>query len=165
MEKVYVRRMLEVKKNKRELERVLNVKLRILGRYAEIFGSSLDEYDALQVFDAINFGFSARKALMLRQEDFVFKIIHIKEHTHRSLRAVKARLIGTHGKTRKTMSLIAGCEILIKEGEVGVVGYVEDVENTERAVVNLIKGSKQGNMYKYLERMNRLKKESAFDPL
>jgi len=159
MEVIFLSKISEVRKNKGRLEGELGVKLKIVGKKIEIDGESVAEYDALQFFEAVNFGFSIRKALLLKNEDYVFKKIHIKEYTKRSLKAVRARLIGTKGKTRKAMSEISGCEILIKESEVGVVGDGEAVENVERAVIHLIEGSKQGNMYKFLERMNRVRKE------
>ena len=164
METVFVKRIREVLKNKKELEKKLNVKLVIKRNLITVDGGSLDEYDALQVFDAVSFGFSVRKALLLKNEDYAFKKIHIRDYTKRNLRDIKSRLIGTKGKTRKAMSQISGCEILIKEGEVGIVGYAEDVENAETAIINLIKGSKQSNMYRYLEKMNRLMKEDDFNP-
>jgi len=122
MEVIFLSKISEVRKNKGRLEGELGVKLKIVGKKIEIDGESVAEYDALQFFEAVNFGFSIRKALLLKNEDYVFKKIHIKEYTKRSLKAVRARLIGTKGKTRKAMSEISGCEILIKESEVGVVG-------------------------------------------
>jgi ribosomal RNA assembly protein len=88
----------------------------------------------------------------------MFKKVRIKDHTRRNLRDIKSRLIGTHGKTKKTMAEISGCEILIKESEVGFIGGVDVIEDVERAIINLIKGSKQANMYRYLERRNRERK-------
>ncbi|MBU0760500.1 MAG: hypothetical protein KJ600_00190 [Nanoarchaeota archaeon] len=158
METIYVKRMREVEKLKLQLEKKLNVKIKILGRNVVIDGSSLDEYDARIFFDAVNFGFSVKKALLLKEEDFVFRVVHIKDYTKRNLKVVKSRLIGKKGKTRRTISLISGCEVLIKEGEVGIIGDAEDVEDTETAIINIIKGSKQSNVYRYLEKMNTLDK-------
>jgi len=163
METIYVTRIGEVRKNKKNLERKLGVKIAIKGGRVSFHGKSLDEYDAAQVFEAISFGFSSRKALRLKNEDYVFRIVHIKEHTKRNLKDIKSRLIGTHGRTRKTVSGISGCDVLIQEGDVGIIGDVENVANAEIAVISLIKGSKQSNMYKFLEKRNRLKKEDDFN--
>jgi KH domain-containing protein len=163
METVYLKKIGEVRKLKPELEKKLNVAITISKGRVTMKGSSLDEYDALKVFEAIGFGFGVRKALKLKEEDSVFKIVHIKEHTKRNLTDIKSRLIGTHGKTRKTISVISGCEVVIGESDVGIIGYVEDVERAETAVISLIKGSKQANTYRYLERMNRAKKEGQPD--
>ena len=161
METIFIRRINDVKKSKLELERKLNVKIKILENKVTVIGDTLEEYDAIKVFDAIQFGFSIKKSLLLKQEDFIFRKIHVRDHTKRNLRDIQSRLIGKNGKTKRIISEISGCEILIKEGEVGIVGYFEDVENTSTALISLIKGSKQSNMYKYLEKMN--KRNDAFD--
>lgn len=160
-ETVYVKKILEVKKNKKELEEKLNVKLTINKNQVSIKGETLDEYDAHKVLEAIQFGFSAKRALLLKNEDYDLKIIKIKEHTKRNLADVKSRLIGKKGKTRRVFAETSSCEILITDTEVGIIGDVLDVENAETAVINLIKGSKQTNMYKFLEKQNQRKKEST----
>jgi KH domain-containing protein len=161
METVYLKKIGEVKKMKLQLEKKLKVKIKITRGRVDFEGSSLDEFDALQVFEAVAFGFGVRKALRLLEEDIIFRRIHIKEYTKRNLKDVKARLIGTHGKTRKTISLITDCDVLIGESEVGILGFVEDVENASIAIINVIKGAKQANAYAYLERMNRVKKKEG----
>src|SRR3989338_8813246 len=115
METVYLKKIGEVKKLKFQLEKKLDVKLKIVKGRVDIVGTAVDEYDAVRVFDAIGFGFSVRKALKLKEDDTIFKLVHIKEYTKRNLRDVKARLIGTHGKTKKTISEISGCEVIIGE--------------------------------------------------
>ena len=162
MEVIYARNARVIRRLRAELEKKLNVKIGFVGNKISVEGNSLDEYSALKVFDAFNFGFSIKKALLLKQENFVFRKVHIKEFTKRNLKDIAARLIGKHGKTRKTLSDISRCEVLVKEGEVGIVGYADDVDNVEVAIVNLIKGSKTANMYMYLERMNKEEK-SDFD--
>ena len=163
MEEFFVKNISDVLKNRDKLERKLNVKLKIYGKKVIIEGESLSEYESSLVFRAISFGFSVKIALLLLDEENSFKVVHIRGHTRRKLKDVQARLIGTEGKTKRILADIANCFIVINEGEVGVIGGVEDVENTETAIINLIKGSKQTNMYRYLERMNRIKKESSFN--
>src|SRR3989344_1113498 len=163
MEEIYIEKIEDIKKNKAEIEKKLNVKLTIAGNKILYESNSFDEYEASLVFEAISFGFSVKIALNLKIEDNVFKVIHIKDYTKRKLRDVKSRLIGAEGKTRKIISNISNCHILINESDVGIIGYVKEVENASTAITNLIKGSKQANMYRYLERMNRIKKEEGFN--
>jgi len=158
MEFIFLSRTRDVRKNLKKLERELGIKIKIVGKRVEFDGKPVSEFEARSVFEAVDFGFSVRKALLLKLEDFIFKVVHIKSHTKRSLKSVRARLIGTKGKTRKAMSEISGCEILIKEGEVGIIGEGEHAEDVEKAVIHLIEGAKQGNMYMFLERMNRERK-------
>lgn len=160
-ETVYVKKINDVKKNKKLLEEKLDVKLSIVKNNVTVKGDTVDEFDAVKVFEAINFGFSVRRALLLKNEDYVFRVVHIKDHTKRNLADVKARLIGKKGKTRRVFSETSGCEILITDTEVGVIGEALDVESVETAVINLIRGSKQTNMYKFLEKHNKTKKENT----
>lgn len=153
----------DVRKNLEKLEKKLDVSIKILGKRVEISGEAMQEFVALQVFEAISFGFTVHKALRLSEEDTQFKIIHIKSHTKRNLKDIRARLIGTQGKTRKTLSEISGCDIIITEGEVGIIGDVEKVDDVSRAIIHMIEGAKQSNMYKFLERMNRVKKDDLID--
>jgi len=163
MEEIYVSRISEVRGNKERLEKELDVKIYINGRKVVVDGESINEYEAELVLSAINFGFKVKYALMLKDEEVAFQTVHIKSHTRRNLKDVRARLIGIKGKTKRTMEEISGCKIIINDNEVGIIGYVDDVENVVTAVTNLIKGSKQSNMYAYLERMNRRKKELGKD--
>lgn len=158
MEIIYIKKIKEFTKLKKTIEKKLNLEVTIKGHRVSFSGDSIDEFAAEQVFDAINFGFPIRKALELADAEIVFKKVHIKEFTKRNLKDVKSRLIGTQGKTKKTLSEISGCEVIVGESEVGIMGDVENVDDVYNAVVHIIKGSKQSNMYKYLERMNREKK-------
>jgi len=67
-------------KNKKKLENSLGIKITNRGR--EIFiesDDSLNEYIAEKVIEALDFGFSLSSALSIKDEDFVFEIINIKE--------------------------------------------------------------------------------------
>ncbi|MBI5804321.1 hypothetical protein HY450_03690 [Candidatus Pacearchaeota archaeon] len=152
----------EAKKRKDELEKKLNVKIKFIKGGVEVEGSSLDEYVASIVFDAINFGFSVKKALILKDEEKMFRKVHIREHTKRNLKDIRGRVIGTKGKTRRTISEIAGCEIIVGESEIGIIGDAESVLEAETAIINIIRGAKQANAYKYLQKINRNKKERVF---
>ncbi|MBX4212337.1 hypothetical protein KW787_02690 [Candidatus Pacearchaeota archaeon] len=159
METLLVERTGEIRRTKEELEEKLKVKITIVGRKVTIEGDPLEEYEASAVLDAISFGFSAKKALMLKSEDMIFRKIPIRNFTRRKdLRDVKSRLIGTEGKTKKTVETIAECDIVIQKNSVGVIGSTESVDAAETAITNIIKGSKQANAYRYLERMNQSRK-------
>ena len=113
----------------------------------------MDEYEASLVLDAINFGFSAKKALSLKSENLLFRILNIKKITRKkNLRDVRARVIGREGKTRKTIEGITNSEVLIKDNEIGIIGEAECIEHSIQAITSLIKGSKQANVYARLER-------------
>lgn len=160
MEIFYIKKIQEVKKNLKELKEKLKIKIEISKNNATIEGNTIDEFDASRVFKAIAFGFSIKKALVLKNEDYLFRIIKIKDHTRRNLTDIKSRLIGKKGKTKRVLSDTSGCEIIVSEAEVGIIGFTEDVQNVETAIINLIGGSKQTNMYRFLEKQNKIKKKT-----
>ena len=148
-----------IRREQRNLERQLKVKLTIKEKNVAIEGSPLDEYVALLIVEALVFGFSQKQAMSLKDEGMSFRKIHIRDFTRRkNLKDVRARLIGREGKTRRTLEDISNCEVVIGESEVGIIGFTDAVESTVQAAINIIKGSKQANAYRYLERMNAEKK-------
>ncbi len=160
METLFLDRVGEIKKELNFLEKTLKVKLKINGKKIEIEGSPLEEYEAIIILKAISFGFSAKKSILLKDEQFSFQIIGIKDFTKRkNLAEVRARLIGKKGQTKKTIEEISGCHIVIRDNEVGIIGYAEDMQYATTAMQNLIKGAKQANVYKYLERINASNKQ------
>ncbi len=149
-------RITELKRTKNELERKLNVKIILNGRTVTIKGDSLDEYEASLVLDAMNFGFSARRALLLKEESKIFRILNIKRFTKkRDLKTVRARIIGKKGKTKETIENITGADLVIKDNEIGIIAPADTIEDIVTALIALIKGTKQSNTYHYLEKLNK----------
>jgi len=162
MEQVYFERVNELKKNKAELEQRLNVKITLEGKKAIIEGESVDEYEAVRVLEAIAFGFSAKKAIILTNENFRFQIINIKHFTRRKdMEDVRARVIGTEGKTKRTIETITGCSVMVKENQAAILGPVDSIEDAVTAIGNIAKGTKQANVYRFLERMNAARREKS----
>lgn len=164
METIFFEKISEIIKNKEEIEKKLNVKITIRGKSAIIEGDTLDEYEASLILNAISFGFSAKQALSLLNEDIAFKTIHIRDFTRRkNLEDVRSRLIGSEGKTKHTIEEITGCKIIVKESEIGIIAPAEKIDNTITAIINIIRGTKQANAYHFLERMNAAKKTLSTD--
>jgi ribosomal RNA assembly protein len=159
METIFFDRLAELKRTHNELEKRLKVTITIEGKKVTIRGNTFEEYEALTILEAMNFGFSAQTALMLKDEDIVFRRIHIKDFTNRKdLETVKARIIGTQGRTKRTIENLANCEVMIKGNEVGLICPAEEIDYVITGMTNLIRGSKQANVYKFLERINTSRK-------
>ena len=91
------------------------------------------------------------------------EVLDIKDYTHRkNLNIIKARLIGTKGKTLKVLSDLSNCEVVVKENNVAIIGKADEIHRAEQAVISLIQGSKQGNVYSFLEKANKRKREEPF---
>ena len=158
METLFFEKTGSIKREKAELEKELGVKITIQGRKITLEGNPMDEYEAGIILDAISFGFKVKIALTLLDEDKIFRKLPMKNFTRRkNLKEVRARVIGTEGKTRRTIENIASCDVVINDNTVGVIGSAESIENATTALSNLIKGSKQANVYRFLERMNAQK--------
>ena len=76
-----------------------------------------------------------------------------------AIKAIPAR----EGKTKRVLSYISGCDIIISDSEVGIIGDFESVESLHTAILNLIKGTKHANAYRYIERMNTIRKNDFSD--
>lgn len=159
MQEIYFHRITELRKNLALLGKKLKVKVSLLGKKLAFEGNALEEYEAAIVFGAMKFGFSAQKALLLKEEGMIFRVINIKKFSRKkNLKEVRARIIGKHGKTKKTIESIAGCHLIIRDNEVGLIGQSESIEELMTGIENLIRGTKQTNTYRYLEKLNTKRK-------
>jgi KH domain-containing protein len=165
MQTFYIEKISEIRNNLAELERKLKVKVQIVGRKVTIDSEDgMAEYEAANVLDAIQFGFSFHKAIALADPEIVFRKMNYKDFTRRKdMEEVRGRVIGTYGKTKNTIEQIADCEVHIGETAIGFICHAESIEEATTAVRNLIKGSKQANVYRFLERMNAEKKKQTTD--
>lgn len=160
MEEIFCERVNALKKERERIEKEMGVEILIKGKKAIVSGPPVKEFETISVIEALTLGFPLKSALTLKNEDIIFKKIHIRHFTRRkNLHEVISRLVGTEGKTKRTIQEISGCEVVISGNEVGIIGSSIEIEATIVAISNIIKGTKQANAYKYLERMNTLRKK------
>ena len=140
-------------KNKKELEKKLNIRISNRGKEIQIDGNPEDEYLAEKVIDALNFGFPFSVAISIKEDDLEFEILNIKDHTTRKdLNRIRARIIGKGGKTLKTLNQLTKCNFELKDNQIGIIGLPECIENAQESVISIIKGAKQANVYSHLEK-------------
>jgi ribosomal RNA assembly protein len=155
MRNVLVQNMNKVKKAVPVIENSVKVKVGFGKGSVSLKGSELDEYLIEKVVQAVDFGFDVEDALLLKDEKFVLEFIGVREHTHRkNLKDVRARLIGTGGKARKTIEKLTGAVIVIHDNKVGVIVDADHLDAVTQAIENLIRGAKHGNVFAYLEKQN-----------
>ena len=144
-------------KNRRVLEKELHIKITNSGKEVSITGDSVDEYIAEKVLEALGLGFPLTSALEIKSEDFTFEIINIRDYTIRKdFPRIKARIIGKGGKTLRTLNNLTDCNFEILGHEVGIIGDAENIEAARQAIISLIQGAKQANVYAYLEKHHPL---------
>lgn len=152
MKTIIAEKIPRIIKCKKKLEEELKVNLEINGKEVIITGTPEEEYIAEKIIEAIDFGFPIHDALTINQEDFIFEILNIKDYTpQKNFERVRGRIIGKEGKALKTLCNLGECSIEVFGNKVGIIGDSENVKRVEEACKLLIKGTKHGNVYAYLE--------------
>ncbi len=163
-QEIYVENLNEVIRNKKLIEKKFNVKLKNKGKIIFIEGKAENEFKALSLMEAVNTGFSVDNSLKLTGENIIFQKINIKDITKRKdLERIRARIIGTRGKTIKTLSDLTNCSISLNDNQIGIIGDAEKIEEAIQSITSLIQGSKHGHIYNRLERQKRKNKNDDYD--
>ena len=153
MKTLLIEKLPRILYNREKLEKELKIKITNRGKEVSISGKPEDEYIAEKVIDALEFGFSFSDAMLIKKEDFILEILSIKDYTKRSdLKRVRARIIGKEGKTLKVLSDLTDCHFELKDNFVGIIGDPEKIKNAQNAMISIIRGSKQSNVYTRLEK-------------
>ncbi len=138
---------------KNKLEKELNVKISNKEKEIWIDGNAEDEYIAEKVIDAINFGFSTKRALSIKKQELMFEILNIKNYMRgKNIVRIKGRIVGEGGRALATLSQLTDCYLEINGNQVGIIGEPENIERAQNAIIMLIKGSKHANVYAFLEK-------------
>ena len=146
-------KIVRIVKNRKRLEKDLGIKLMNSGKEIHIDGEPENEFLAEKAIGALGMGFPYSVALSIKNEDFDFIILHIKDYTSRKdMERIRARIIGRGGKTLKVLNHLTNCNFEILGNVVGIIGPPELIENAQRAIVTIIQGSKQSNVYSFLEK-------------
>ncbi len=121
---------------------------------------------AAEIVKAIGRGFSPEHAFSLLRDDFYFYLIDItdyvgKKPTH--VRRMRARLIGTDGKTRRVLEELSECFISVYGNTVGIIGDEWGSDVGRRAVDMILSGSEHRTVYSFLEKMRRKRRFETLD--
>ena len=115
MKTILSEKLVRILKNKKRLQEILNIKITNRGKEISIQGTPENEYIAEKVIDALNFGFPFGHAIAIKEQDFIFERINIKDHTTRhDLSRVRGRLIGKLGKSLSTLHQLTKCFFELK---------------------------------------------------
>jgi len=139
-----------------KIEKKIKIKIIVSGDKANLKGSELNEFLAVKIIRAVDFGFDVEDAFLLLNEDFNLKFIDIKEHTRRKkLEEVRGRVIGREGRAKGTIEELISGKIVVHGNRVGIIVDSEHLDAAVQAIQNLIQGAKHANIFAYLERRNR----------
>jgi len=153
MKKIISEKLPRILKNKKRLEKELLVKITNRGKEVFIDGNPEEEYYAEKVLEALEFGFPFENAMRIKDENFIFEILNIKDYsTSKDMKRIRARVIGKGGKALKVLHDLTECYFELKDNKVGIIGSAESIKNAQEAIVAIIKGSKHSNVYSFLEK-------------
>jgi len=119
---------------------------------------SLGLFSAREIIKAIGRGFSPETALLTLKSDYSLELLAISDYVGKSqktARRLKARIIGTEGKTRKQIEYATETNISVYGKTVGIIGEAEHVMIARRAVESLLAGATHSSVYRWLEKKNK----------
>lgn len=113
---------------------------------------------AVDVVKAIGRGFSPETAFRLFSEDIYLELLDIRDYTGKNqkhVRRVRARVIGTKGKTRRIVEELSNAGVSIYGNTVAIIGGLEEVDIAKTAMDMLLSGSEHSTVYAWLEHQRR----------
>lgn len=139
-----------------DLEKTGNIKIEATEEEGIAISSEdpIMEWKAVDVVKAIGRGFEPDTAMRLFSDEYVFRVISLKEifDTEKQRIRVKSRVIGTKGKARSTIEEVSGANLKIYGNTISMIGKPEEVEIAERAVKMIINGSSHSSVYLFLQK-------------
>ncbi len=115
----------------------------------------LAEWKARDMIKAIGRGINPDRALRLKSDDYMLKIIDLTDLVGRSkkmLQRQKGRIIGREGKTREFISQMSGACVSVYGKTVAILGRADEVSLASDAVEMLALGKPHSVVYKVLQR-------------
>jgi ribosomal RNA assembly protein len=108
----------------------------------------------VNVVQAIGRGFSPSKAMKLLEEEYFLEIFDIRDYVGKKQEHIvrmRARVIGTHGKTREIIEELTGAFMSVYGNTVSIIGDALQIDVAHRALDMLLSGSEHAAVYHYLE--------------
>ncbi len=107
---------------------------------------------------AIGRGFSPENAFKLLSDEVFFSLMDIRDYVGKNqkhIRRVRARVIGTKGKTRRLIEELTGVSVSIYGNTIGIIGETLEMNIAMAAIEMLLKGSEHSVVYNFLEKKRK----------
>ncbi len=106
------------------------------------------------VVTAIGRGFSPQKAMLLLQDNYFIEVFDIRDYVGKrkdSVTRMRARIIGSGGKTRQIIEELTGAFVSVFGNTVAVIGDDLQIDVAKRAIEMVLCGSEHAAVYHFLE--------------
>lgn len=145
---------------KKDLEQISKTAINIDSKEGDVNltgDDSIKLYILKDVILAIGRGFNPDIAKLLFKQDYSLEFLNMLDYAHskNDLPRVKGRVIGSEGKSRKTIEELTECYISVYGKTIGIIGEIEFVILAKRAVEMLLEGSPHSSVYRWLEKQRR----------
>ncbi len=121
------------------------------------YSKAKDPSAVLSVTDfvvAVGRGFSPEKAMMVLDDDWYLEVIDIREYVGKKpahIARMRARVIGTNGKTRRLFEELTGAYMSVYGNTVALIGDTFQLDVARKALDMLLSGSEHSAVYRFLE--------------
>lgn len=115
------------------------------------------------IVKAIGRGFNPDHARRLFSDEAYLEILDIHDYVgkHKNhVRRVKARMIGSEGKTRRIIEEQTGCVISVYGHTVAIIGDLEGLGDAKQAADMILGGSEHASVYRFLEGRRRAERRA-----
>lgn len=120
------------------------------GEEIEIDGDWETETKAGDIVKAIGRGFSPGKALRLVSPEVQLDVISLKGSPN-TIKRLLARVIGTQGKSRKSIERLTGAYIAVYGKTISIIGNQKQAMNARSAVEMILSGRTHSHVWRQLE--------------
>ena len=146
-------------KNKKKIEEGFKIKLEIDSKDSIVYVVPIEGITpfhvmkAKQAIEAISLGFSVEDALLLTDDMMYLEIMDLTDVTRnkKDLERIKARVIGSGGRFKKTIEEMTGTKIVISEKKIGIIGDYEQVKLARETIEMIISGKSHQTALNHLK--------------
>jgi len=122
--------------------------------------NAAEEWKIRDIVTAIGRGFNPNLAFKLFSENFYLEVLNLRDYlkSEHAIHRQKARIIGTQGKTKKTIEELTGVHLSIYGHTVAIIGDEEGIGLAKEAIVMLLSGKTHSTVYSFLEKQAKINK-------
>ncbi|MFQ5474825.1 MAG: KH domain-containing protein [Candidatus Nanoarchaeia archaeon] len=146
---------------KKEIEQQTKAKIFIDSEegFVRLSGNDgLSLFTCKEIVKAIARGFNPEIARLLFRTDYTLVMINVEAYTsksRKSMQRLRGRVIGSDGKSRKTIEQLTETYISVYGKTIGIIGETAHVEVAKAAVEDLLNGAMHASTYRWLEKKQK----------